>query len=38
MHRQFKKTSQNKQYVEYLGNDLNNIFQFACQKWINQLN
>ena len=39
MHRQFFKIiSQNKKYVDYLCNDVENPFYFACQKWFNQLN
>ena len=39
MHRQFsKKLSQNKQYVDYFCRNSNNLFHFACQKRINQLN
>ena len=37
-HRQFVKvSSQNREYVESLCNDLENCFHFACQKWFNQL-
>ena len=38
-HRQFfKVTSQNRDYGENFCIDMENLFHFACQKWINQLN
>ena len=38
MHRQFFEIiSQNKEYIDYFCNHLNNPFHFTCQKWINQL-
>ena len=38
-HRQFFGViSQNRDYVENFCNDRRNLFHFACQKWINQLN
>ena len=38
-HRQFCRViSQNREYVENFCNDVENLFHFACQKWINQLN
>ena len=38
-HRQFYRIiSQNREYVENFCNDVENIFHFACQKWINQVN
>ena len=37
-HRQFfKVVSQNREYVENFCNGMENLFRFACQKWINQL-
>ena len=38
-HRQFfRAISQNRDYVENFCNDMENPFDYACQKWINQLN
>ena len=38
-HREFFRViSQNLEYVENFCNNMENPFQFACQKWINQLN
>ena len=38
-HRQFFRViSQNRDYVDYFCDHSNNLFQFACQKWLNQLN
>ena len=38
-HRQFFRViSQNRKYVEKFCNDVENPFQFACQKWFNRLN
>ena len=30
----FRVISQNRDYVDNFGNDRNNTFDFACQKWI----
>ena len=39
MHPQFFRViSQNRDYVENFCNDMENLFLFACQNWINQLN
>ena len=38
-HRQFLRViSQNRDYVEFFCNDMENTFNFARQKWLNQLN
>ena len=38
-HRQFFKIlSQNPDYVQIVCNNIENLFRFACQKWLNQIN
>ena len=38
-HRQcFRVFSQHRENVELFRNDMENFFEFACQKWFNQLN
>ena len=34
----FRVFSQNRAFVENVFNDMENLFQFACQKWFNQIN